>query len=147
MKKIFLIGLCILFGVTSQAQNTIDLSGEWEFSIDRNDVGEQEKWFASTLDDRINLPGSMPETAGMLFEAKVLNGKLMMTSMDLSTDLDERIVARQMRKAILDYMNSDRFRPQFEVSPQQINGLFQKTAGEVDMYTRQSPDELKPTIK
>lgn len=83
----------------------------------------------------------------MLFEANVLNGKLMMTSMDLSTDLDERIVARQMRKAILDYMNSDSFRPQHEVSPQQISDLFQKVAGEVNMYTRQSPDELKPTIK
>lgn len=85
--------------------------------------------------------------AGMLFEAKVLNGKLMMTSMDLSTDLDERIVARQMRKAILDYMNSDSFRPQYEVSPGQINGLFQKVAGKVDMYTRQSPDELKPVVR
>lgn len=85
--------------------------------------------------------------AGMLFEANVLNGKLMMTSMDLSTGLDERIVARQMRKAILDYMNSDSFRPQHEVSPQQISDLFQKVTGEVNMYTRQSPDELKPTIK
>ena len=49
---------------------------------------------------------------GMLFEANVLNGKLLMTTMDLTTDTGKRIVARQMHKAVLDYMNSDAFRPQ-----------------------------------
>lgn len=45
----------------------------------------------------------------MLFEAKVLNGKLMMTSMDITSQPEKRIVARQMHKAILNYMNSDAF--------------------------------------
>lgn len=39
----------------------IDLSGKWSFSIDRQDNGEKEKWFSHTLNDFINLPGSMPE--------------------------------------------------------------------------------------
>lgn len=83
---------------------------------------------------------------GMLFEANVLNGKVIMTSMDITTDPDQRIVARQMHKAILDYMNSDQFRPQFTVTPQQISDLFTKIAGTVKSYTNESPDELKPKI-
>jgi len=81
---------------------------------------------------------------GMLFEAKVLNGKLMMTSMDINTDSDNRIVARQMYKAILDYMNSDSFRPQTIVPLETIKDLFTKKAKKVDLYTKDSPDELKP---
>ena len=34
---------------------------------------------------------------GMLIEARVLNGRLLMTTMDIGTDLGHRIVARQMR--------------------------------------------------
>lgn len=83
---------------------------------------------------------------GMLFEANVLNGKVMMTSMDITSQPDKRIVARQMHKAILDYMNSDQFRPQFTVTPQQISDLFTKVAGAVKSYTNESPDELKPKI-
>lgn len=83
---------------------------------------------------------------GMLFEANVLNGKVIMTTMDITTDPNQRIVARQMHKAILDYMNSDQFRPQFTVTAQQIGDLFTKTAGAVKSYTNESPDELKPKI-
>ena len=84
---------------------------------------------------------------GILFEANVLNGKLMMTSMDITSDLDSRIVARQMRKSILDYMNSDRFRPAFTIDAERIADLFTKVAGDVKSYTKGSPDELKPKLK
>lgn len=81
---------------------------------------------------------------GTLFEANVLNGKLMMTSMDITSDPDHRIVSRQLYKAILDYMNSDDFRPQHTVTIEQIGDLFTKTAPKVDSFTKDSPDELKP---
>lgn len=81
---------------------------------------------------------------GTLFEAKVLNGKLMMTSMDIDSNPDERIVARQMRKAILDYMNSDYFRPENTVTVEQIGELFTRIAPKVNSFTKDSPDELKP---
>ena len=84
---------------------------------------------------------------GMLFEANVLNGRLMMTSMDITRDLDKRIVARQMRKAVLDYMNSDKFRPTMRVEPEQIEELFTRQSDDVKLYTNDSPDELKPTNK
>ncbi len=80
---------------------------------------------------------------GMLYEANVLNGRLMMTSMDLTSDPEHRIVARQMYKAILDYMNSDRFKPEFKVSPRQIQELFTRVAGEIKSFTKDAPDELK----
>ena len=83
---------------------------------------------------------------GMLFEANVLNGKLIMTSMDITSQPEKRIVARQMHKAILDYMNSDAFRPNTVISPEQIQTLFTKIAGDVKSYTKDSPDELKPKI-
>lgn len=81
---------------------------------------------------------------GVLFEAKVLNGRLIMTTLDLTSRPEERVVARQLRKAVYDYMNSDNFRPAFKVSPEQIGQLFTKEAGAVNSYTKDSPDELKP---
>lgn len=81
---------------------------------------------------------------GNLFEARVLNGKLMMTSMDITSDPDNRVVARQMYKAILDYMNSDQFRPGHLITTEQIGNLFTETAPKVNFFTKDSPDELKP---
>jgi hypothetical protein len=66
--------------------------------------------------------------------------------MDIDNNLDNRIVARQMRKAIVDYMNSDNFRPASTVELEQVSDLFTKTAGQVKSYTNGSPDELKPKI-
>lgn len=84
---------------------------------------------------------------GMLVEANVLKGRLLLTTMDISTDLGHRIVARQMRKAIIGYMNSEDFRPVLSVEPEAITGLFEQAAPAVDMFTRESPDELKPKLE
>lgn len=54
---------------------------------------------------------------GMIFEAKVGRGKLLVSSADLENDLKTRIVARQLRKSILDYMASQKFNPQVSASP------------------------------
>ncbi len=84
---------------------------------------------------------------GMLFEANVINGRLVMTTMDITNDLDNRIVARQMRASILNYMHSEKFKPSHTVDPEVIMHLFTKEAPKVDMFTKDSPDELKPKIK
>jgi hypothetical protein len=81
---------------------------------------------------------------GVLFEARVGRGRLMMTTMDLSTDLEHRVVARQMRHSLLDYMNSDRFAPADTVDVERVADLFTKVAPPVNSYTTESPDELKP---
>ena len=84
---------------------------------------------------------------GMLIEARVLKGRLLMTTMDISNDLEHRVVARQMRKAILDYMKSDDFQPAITLTPETISHFFTRQAPAVDMFTNDSPDELKPKIK
>lgn len=83
---------------------------------------------------------------GMLVEANVLNGRLLMTTIDIDSNLDERHVARQMRKAIIDYMESEDFCPSTHIEPQVITHLFTKDGPRVDMFTNESPDELKPKI-
>lgn len=84
---------------------------------------------------------------GMLIEGRMLNGRLLMTTMDISADLDRRPVARQMRKAILDYMHSDSFAPQMTLQPETVTDLFEKEAPPVNMFTKGTPDELKPKLK
>ena len=65
----------------------------------------------------------------LAFEAKVGAGKLFVCSMDLQTDLDQRPVARQMRRSLLRYMGSSRFKPRVDLAPDEVRGLFrQRTA-------------------
>lgn len=84
---------------------------------------------------------------GMLVEANVLGGKLLMTTMDITSDLEHRVVARQMREAILSYMGSDDFAPTMTLKPEVIRNLFTKDGPKVSMFTNESPDELKPKLK
>ena len=83
---------------------------------------------------------------GMLIEARVLNGRLLMTTMDIVSHLDTRPVARQLRQSILSYMQSQNFQPQITLQPEVITHLFERTAPPVNMFTNESPDELKPKI-
>ena len=84
---------------------------------------------------------------GMLIEANVLKGKLLMTTMDIDSHLDRRVVARQMRQTILSYMQSDDFKPTLTLDPKVITDFFTKDGPQVSMFTNESPDELKPKIK
>ena len=84
---------------------------------------------------------------GMLIEARVGKGRLLMTTMDITSDLEHRHVARQMRRAIIDYMQSDDFQPTLTLDEQTIGHFFTEQAPPVNMFTNDSPDELKPKIK
>lgn len=84
---------------------------------------------------------------GMILEARVGKGRLLMTTMDISRDLTHRLVARQMRQAILLYMQSEEFRPTLTLSFDGITDFFTREAPKVDMHTNDSPDELKPKLQ
>lgn len=84
---------------------------------------------------------------GMVVEANVLNGKLFLTTMDIDRDLDTRVVARRMRNSILSYMASDRFTPSITLDPESISNFFTKQTPPVEMYTNDTPDELKPKLQ
>ena len=53
---------------------------------------------------------------GNLFEARVGEGRLVVSSIDLWSDLQKRPAARQLLYSILAYMDSDAFRPKQELS-------------------------------
>jgi hypothetical protein len=53
---------------------------------------------------------------GLLFEARVGAGRLMVATADLDSRLDERPVARQLRRSVLDYMASPAFQPRVAVA-------------------------------
>ncbi|SDD82939.1 Glycosyl hydrolases family 2, sugar binding domain [Pricia antarctica] len=58
-----------------------------------------------------------------VFEAKVGQGSLLFSSMDLQTDLDKRPAARQLRKSLLAYMTSEAFNPETELSTKNLLAL------------------------
>ncbi len=61
----------------------------------------------------------------MLFEAKVENGKLMVCSINLDTT-ENRPVAGQLKKSILNYLQSDAFQPDVEIKIATIRELFEE---------------------
>ena len=74
-------------------------------------------------------PIDRPDTCrklGMMVEANVLKGKLLISTLDITSNLDCRLVARQMRKAIIAYMQSGDFKPTITLQPQTINSLLTK---------------------
>lgn len=56
-----------------------------------------------------------------VFEAQVGAGKLIFSSIDLSSDLKNRPAARQLRSSLLNYMASDNFKPQNKLTIQDLN--------------------------
>jgi hypothetical protein len=63
---------------------------------------------------------------GLVFETKVGTGKMLVCSIDLRNNLDQRPVARQMLNSLLSYMDSSDFSPKLNIDTEQIKGLFKK---------------------
>jgi len=60
---------------------------------------------------------------GLLFEARMGHGKLLVGSIDLQKDLEQNPVATQMLHSILDYMAGPKFNPSVSLTPAQVQGL------------------------
>lgn len=61
-KILYLLSLFLFLISCEQHKNeTIDLSGKWQFKMDTTDVGVKEKWFETNFLDTVQLPGSMVE--------------------------------------------------------------------------------------
>ncbi|MEY4386539.1 MAG: hypothetical protein RLY20_1822, partial [Verrucomicrobiota bacterium] len=58
---------------------------------------------------------------GLVFEAKVGKGKLLVTSFDLNA---ESPVAKQLRRSLLDYATGEKFQPKTDVTAADIRGLW-----------------------
>lgn len=84
----------------------------------------------------------------LVFEARVGKGKLLVCSADLTSDWDNRLVARQLYYSLLTYVRSDKFTPEDQVSLAKITDLFrEKERATFDTYSSESPDELMPKTK
>ena len=70
-----------------------------------------------------------------------------LSSFDISTDLHRRVAARQLRTSLLTYMRSMAFHPTTEIALNTVQNLFEKVAPPANLFTKDSPDELKPALK
>ncbi|MEQ1603276.1 MAG: discoidin domain-containing protein [Pyrinomonadaceae bacterium] len=61
---------------------------------------------------------------GLVFEAKVGSGKLLVATPDLENSLPQRIAARQLRRSLLDYMGSSKFDPKVAVTAANFREVF-----------------------
>jgi hypothetical protein len=60
---------------------------------------------------------------GLVFEAKVRQGRLLVCSIDLPGGADANPVARQMRHSLLRYMAGEKFAPKAEVAEEVVTRL------------------------
>lgn len=59
----------------------------------------------------------------LAFEANVNGGKLLVTSVDFTTDIDKRLSAKQLKKSLINYMASADFAPKTSLTTQQVKSL------------------------
>jgi hypothetical protein len=64
-----------------------------------------------------------PKRLGLIFEAEVGKGGLLVTSIDLRSNLEERPVARQLLSSLYSYVSSVDFHPDHKLSVKQIQSL------------------------
>ena len=60
---------------------------------------------------------------GLVFEGRLGRGKLLVCSIDLSKDLRDNPVARQMLRSLLDYMAGPKFQPAIALTPEQVRSV------------------------
>ncbi|MGC8625544.1 MAG: sugar-binding domain-containing protein [Phycisphaerae bacterium] len=63
---------------------------------------------------------------GMIFEARVGSGKLLVCAMDLDTDIANRPAARQLRHSLLAYVAGSEFNPRYKFTAVEIQDLIGK---------------------
>ncbi len=65
-----------------------------------------------------------PKKLALVFEAAVEEGKLLVCSADIETNLENRLAARRLRHSLLKYMTTDAFDPVCPLRPEDIKTLF-----------------------
>ena len=84
----------------------------------------------------------------MVFEAKVGNGKLVVSSANLASDLKGMPSASQLYYSLQKYMNSDLFNPKHQIAFETIKDLFETPSKQqFETFTKDAPDELKTKTK
>jgi len=60
----------------------------------------------------------------LILEAKVGNGRLLISTLNLGKESDRTLSQRQMLKSLLEYASSDNFQPRFTLTTKQLDMLF-----------------------
>lgn len=82
---------------------------------------------------------------GVLFEANAGKGRIMVTSIDFNTDIENRPAARQLLYSIEQYIRSDHFKPVYDVDVETIRDLMRSSREDgFKTYTSESPADLQP---
>jgi hypothetical protein len=84
---------------------------------------------------------------GAVFEAKVGEGKLLVSSLDLATRLDERVVARQLRYSLLAYADGPNFQPSAELPMDKVTALLRVEAARPTEFEGSQHKEAAPWPK
>lgn len=61
MKNIYIVVLIALLSCNTQKEQfrtKIDLQGQWQFALDKSNIGIDQKWYLSDLKDIVDLPGT-----------------------------------------------------------------------------------------
>ena len=83
----------------------------------------------------------MNRKLALVVEAEVGKGRLLICSIDIINSLDERIVAKQFRRSLINYMMSSNFAPKTKVTPAVISSLFDQSEKGVKMDMQGLPTE------
>lgn len=83
---------------------------------------------------------------GSLFEARVGEGRILVCSYDLTTNIENRPVARQLYYSLVNYMHSIHFVPEHKLPLSLLEDLSRKEGERLNIQTQDAPDELKNII-
>jgi hypothetical protein len=85
---------------------------------------------------------------GLVFEARVGKGRIIVCSADLLSDPENRPAAQQLYYSLINYMNSEKFMPVYQVDYKVIKDIFtDRSWPGWNSFTDESPDELVPQMK
>lgn len=87
----------------------------------------------------------MNRRLALLFEARMGNGKIIVSSINFNDSLTNKPAAAQLFYSIKKYMNSNSFDPAVKIDAALMYDLVSKPSAFVfDAFTKATPDELKP---
>ena len=72
---------------------------------------------------------------GVIFECNVGPGRLLVSAINLDNELGSSEL-RQLRRSLLDYMGGEKFRPAAALTPEQVRGLWARSATRTNEPTR-----------
>ncbi|TWT81311.1 Arylsulfatase [Planctomycetes bacterium CA13] len=75
-----------------------------------------------------------------IFEARVGTGKLLVCTLDVTSDSGTRIVARQLHRALTHYAGSTEFEPAASLTPERLRTLFRDSGGITADSSSSHPD-------